>query len=340
MKNFGSGMWRYSHLGKRVLDNIENSVRDEMDKIGQEVKMHVLQTGDIWKKSGRWKNFEGEEFFNFENRDGKDFTMAATHEEAAVELARQYIRSYKDLELTIYQIGRKFRDDHARKGLLRAKEFVMKDAYSFHTDKEDLREKYDEFLNAYRNVFDELGLEYSVVSADNGSMGGSRSHEFIAEAEIGSDTYLKCENSLCNFGTKDMETSECQECGSGLKEVNGIEIGHCFELGDRYTRDSSMNLKFDTENGERNKVLMGCYGIGISRLIPAIIEQNNDKKGITWNEKVSAFNIAVIPARHEKEVEEKTNEIYQRLVEKGENVLLQEDDQSVGEKFAESDLLG
>jgi len=186
--NYGSGTFGFSHLGQKVLDNIESVIREEMDEIGQEVKMNILQTSGLWKKSGRWKNFEGEEFFNFKNRDDKDFTIAATHEEASVELTKKYIRSYRDLDLTIYQIGRKFRDDHARNGLLRAKEFVMKDSYSFHKDQQGLQEKYQEFLNAYRCIFDKLGLEYSVVAADNGSMGGSQSHEFMAEAEIGSDT--------------------------------------------------------------------------------------------------------------------------------------------------------
>ncbi len=210
--NYGSGTFGFSHLGQKVLDNIESVIRNEMDEIGQEVKMNLLQTSEIWEKSGRWKNFEGEEFFNFTNREDKDFTIAATHEEASVELTRKYTRSYRDLDLTIYQIGRKFRDDHARNGLLRAKEFIMKDAYSFHRDREGLQEKYQEFLDAYRNIFDKLGLEYSVVAADNGSMGGSQSHEFMAEAEIGSDTYLKCDN--CEFGTKDLETTGCGNCGS------------------------------------------------------------------------------------------------------------------------------
>ena len=336
VKNFGSGTWSYSHLGRRVLDNIEKVIRDEMDAISQEVMMNQLQTSTIWKKSGRWKNFEGDEFFSFKNRDGKDFTIAATHEEAATELAKDYIRSYRDLDLAVYQIGRKFRDDHARKGLLRAKEFIMKDAYSFHRDREGLGQKYSEFLEAYREIFDRLGLEYSEVSAENGSMGGSRSHEFMAEAEVGSDTYLKCIRKDCIYGTKDLEKENCSDCGGELEKVNGIEIGHCFMLNDRYS--DSMGLTFtDQEDGEKN-VLMASYGIGVSRLISAIIEQNNDEKGITWNQEVSAFSTAIITARHEEEVEKKAEEIYQELDE--DEVLLYEDEQSVGEQFAEADLIG
>lgn len=334
--NYGSGTFGFSNLGQKVLDNIESVIRDEMDEIGQEVKMNILQTSELWKKSGRWKNFEGEEFFNFTNRDDKDFTIAATHEEASVEFTRKYIRSYRDLDLTVYQIGRKFRDDHARNGLLRAKEFVMKDAYSFHKDEEGLQDKYREFLKAYRTIFDKLGLEYSVVVADNGSMGGSRSHEFMAEAEIGSDTYLKCDN--CEFGTKNLDTENCSNCGSELREVNGIEIGHCFKLGTRYSE--AMGLTFDTEEGGTEEVIMASYGIGVSRLISAIIEQNHDQNGITWNEEVSAFTVSVIAARHEDEVKEKTEEIYQELQKQGAEVLLYDGQRSTGEQFKDSDLLG
>jgi prolyl-tRNA synthetase len=172
--SYGSGTFGYTHLGKKVLDNIEEVIRDGMDEVAQEVRMNLLQTSKLWRESGRWKNFEGEEFFHFENRDDKDFCLAATHEEAVVGMARKFVRSYRDLDFTVYQIGRKFRDDHARKGLLRAKEFTMKDAYSFHSSEKGLEEKFSELLDVYRNIFDRLGLEYSIVSADTGSMGGRR----------------------------------------------------------------------------------------------------------------------------------------------------------------------
>lgn len=338
VKNFGSGTWSYTHLGKKVLDNLEEIVRDEMDVVSQEVMMNQLQTSTIWKESGRWKNFEGDEFFTLKNRENKDFTIAATHEEAATEMAKDYIQSYRDLGLAFYQIGRKFRDDHARKGLLRAKEFLMKDAYSFHRNRKGLNSKYQEFLQAYRNIFDQLDLNYSEVAADNGSMGGSNSHEFMAESEIGSDTYLKCRESVCRFGTKDLETEQCQECGSDLNRVNGIEIGHCFKLDDRYSE--SMDLTFTDEEGMEQNVLMASYGIGISRLISAIIEQNNDENGITWNRKVSAYDTAIIIARQEEETVEKAEEIYVKLEESSREVLFFDDEQSVGEQFAEADLIG
>jgi prolyl-tRNA synthetase len=212
----------------------------------------------------------------------------------------------------------------------------MKDAYSFHKDEEGLQEKYQEFLKAYRTVFNRLGLEYSVVAADNGSMGGSQSHEFMAEAEIGSDTYLKCDD--CEFGTKNLETEKCGNCGSELREVNGIEIGHCFKLGTIYSE--AMDLTFDTEKGNKEEVIMASYGIGVSRLISAIIEQNHDQKGITWSEEVSAFNVSVIAARHEDKVTEKAEEIYRELQNQGVEVLLYDGQKSTGEQFKDSDLLG
>lgn len=334
--SYGSGTFGYTHLGKKVLDNIEEVVREEMDEVAQEVRMNLLQTSKLWKESGRWKNFEGEEFFHFENREGKDFCLAATHEEAVVGMARKFVRSYRDLDFTVYQIGRKFRDDHARKGLLRAKEFTMKDAYSFHQDEEKLDVKFDEMLEAYRNIFERLGLEYSLVGADNGSMGGSASREFLAEAEVGSDTYMKCGD--CEFGTKDLETIECKKCGSELHEVNGIEVGHCFKLGTRYS--DTMDLDFSTEEGVKNSIIMGCYGIGVSRLISAIIEQNNDEKGIKWNKAVSAFQTAVIAAKDDEEVKEKARNIYEDLRKEGEEVILFDGKMSAGEKFAEADLIG
>jgi prolyl-tRNA synthetase len=248
-------------------------------------------------------------------------------------MARKFVQSYRDLDFTVYQIGRKFRDDHARKGLLRTKEFTMKDAYSFHTSQKALDKKFEEMLEVYSKIFDRLGLEYSVVGADNGSMGGSQSREFLAESTAGSDTYMKCKN--CCYGTKNLETKECAECGHKLKEVQGIEVGHCFKLGTLYSE--AMNLEFTDQNGEKQSVIMGCYGIGVSRLISAIIEQNNDEKGINWNEEVSAFNTGIVVAVEDKEVFEKAEEIYNEV--EGE-ALLYDGEMSVGEKFAEIELIG
>jgi len=333
--SYGSGTFGYTHLGEKVLENIESVIREEMDKLAQEVRMNLLQSSKLWKESGRWKNFEAEEFFHFKNRDDKDFCLAATHEEASVGLVSKYIRSYRDLDLTIYQIGRKFRDDHARKGLLRAKEFTMKDAYSFHRDKEGLDRKFEEMIEVYRRIFDRLGLEYSIVGADNGSMGGDHSREFIAESEAGSDTYKKCVS--CEFGSKDLGLEECIRCSSELEKANGIELGHCFKLGTEYSE--SMDLKFQNDEGLEEFVQMGCYGIGVSRSIAAIIQQNNDKNGITWNSEVSAFDTAVIIAVNEEECVEKAEEIHQKLKE-SEEVILYDEGLSVGEKFAEADLIG
>jgi prolyl-tRNA synthetase len=337
VKNFGSGTWSYTDLGNKVLNNIEAVVRDEMDEVAHEVRMNQLQTSTLWKETGRWNKFGGEEFFSFKNRDGKDFTVAATHEETATAMAQDVIQSYRDLDTAIYQIGRKFRDDHARKGLLRAKEFIMKDAYSFHKDQESMQGMYSDFVQAYRNIFDRLGLEYSEVAAENGDMGGSNSHEFIAEAEVGSDTYLKCKNSHCNYGTKDLDKEKCSKCSSYLEKVKGIEIGHCFQLDNRYTKESSLGLKYDTEDNGREEVLMACYGIGVSRLIAAIIEQNNNEEGIAWNREVSAFSTAVIVANDK--VAEKAEKIYQKL-NKRDDILIYNGEISVGEAFAESDLIG
>lgn len=334
--SYGSGTFGYSAFGRRVLDNVESVVRDELQRVSQEVRMNLLQTSEMWKSSGRWESFEDEEFFSLENRDGKDFTVAATHEEAAAGLAKDRIRSYRDLDISFFQIGRKFRDDHARKGLIRAKEFTMMDAYSFHASQQGLDRMYVDFLEAFRHVFDRLGLEYSVVAADNGAMGGSSSHEFIAESEAGSDTYLKCDS--CEHGTKSLSADVCGRCGSSLREVDGIEIGHCFDLGARYSE--SMGLEFVDENNESEQVLMASYGIGVSRAIAAVIEQNHDERGINWNTEVSAFEVSVVVATHEDEAHREARRVHNELEEQGFDVLLYDGGRSVGERFAESDLLG
>ena len=211
----------------------------------------------------------------------------------------------------------------------------MKDAYSFHESQESMDQNYQEFLVAYKRVYSRLGLEFSVVDADNGDMGGSQSHEFIAEAEVGSDTYQKCSN--CLNGTKDLKKQRCRDCDSELGEVNGIEIGHCLKIGNRYTQEDNIGLTYTTENGGEREVQMASYGIGVSRLISAIIEQNNDEKRINWNKEVAAFDTAVILASDDEKVVNKAEEVYSKLES---NVIFFDGDLSVGEKFAEADLIG
>lgn len=211
----------------------------------------------------------------------------------------------------------------------------MKDAYSFTTSREALDDIYDRMREAYVNVFDRLGVEYAIVDADPGAMGGSVSEEFQAPAAVGSDEISYCPADDCRFGSRDLDAADCPECGTELVTSNAIELGHIFKLGTRYS--DPLDLTFDTEEGEK-PVIMGSYGIGVSRLIPAIIEQQNDEDGIIWPESIAPFSLSVVPLNDDSELLDMAEEIAERVGT--EDVLIFDDDTSIGEKFAESDLIG
>ncbi|WP_242492717.1 aminoacyl--tRNA ligase-related protein [Halogeometricum borinquense] len=335
MDHVGGGIFSYSPTGKRVRDNISEIVREEMEALdGQEVDLPSLQYADLWRDSGRYDAFEGE-MFTFENREGKDMCLAPTHEEPMADLVRERVRSQRNMPLVLYQIGEKFRDDHPRNGLLRAKQFTMKDAYSFTASEEELDEIYQQMREAYINIFDRVNIEYAIVPADPGAMGGTHSEEFQAPAEVGSDEMNYCPKNNCLFGTKDLSITECPHCEEPLINENAIELGHIFKLGTRYS--DPLELTYDTDEGEK-QVIMGSYGIGVSRLIPALIEQRNDEDGIIWPESVAPFTISVVPLNDDDEIEEITEEIHDYFG--SDDVLIFDNDVSIGEKFAESDLIG
>lgn len=335
ISQLGSGLFSYSPTGKRVRTNIENVVHSEMQDLGaEEVDLPGLQYANIWKQSGRFEQFEGE-MYTFENRDGQQMCLAPTHEEPMADLVRNTVRSSNNMPLVLYQIGKKFRDDHARNGLLRTKEFTMKDAYSFNATEAGLDEVYDQMREAYVRIFDSLGIEYAIVAADPGPMGGSDSEEFQAPADVGSDEIKLCTNDECLFGTKDVTLPECRECGSELNHTNSIELGHIFKLGTRYS--DPLELSYDAEGGEK-QVIMGSYGIGISRLIPALIEQNNDRDGIIWPDAVAPFDVSIIPISDDETVQAKAEELHDTLDSR--STVLFDNDVNAGEKFAESDLIG
>ena len=306
-----------------------------MNAIGaQEVDLPGLQQAQIWRDSGRYGEFEGE-MFTFRNRDKTDMCLAPTHEEPMAELVRERLRSRENMPLVLYQIGKKFRDDHARNGLLRTKEFTMKDAYSFTTDEAALDDVYQQMREAYIRIFDELGLDYAITDADPGAMGGSASEEFQAPAEIGSDEMGRCTVDGCLFGTRDPDRDACPDHGGTLERVNAIEIGHVFKLGTRYSEP--LDLSFDTEAGQR-EVIMGSYGVGVSRLIAALIEQRNDQDGIMWPESVAPFTTGIVPLQESGEIMDVAERLHDQLDHQ--DTLLFDNDVRIGEKFAESDLIG
>jgi prolyl-tRNA synthetase len=486
-----SGVYSYMPLGKRVLQKVETIVREEMDKAGAvELLMPALQQAELWQESGRWYTY-GPELMRLKDRHDRDFALGATHEEVITSLVRDEVKSYKRLPLTLYQIQTKFRDEkRPRFGLLRGREFVMKDAYSFHTSPESLDDVYQKMFTAYSNIFSRCGLNFRAVIADSGAMGGKDTHEFMVLSDVGEDTiaysdtssyaaniemapvnaeYPKSEETLrelqkletmnqktiaeiCSYlsvtpekciksllfkvddryvlilirGDHEVndikvknifsanvvelagpeETQEVLSCpvGSlgpiGVKNVEvvadhavkaivngvcganeehyhfinvnpgrdfevsqfsdlrfiqegdsspdgqgkilfakGIEVGHVFKLGTRYSE--AMKASYLDENGRSQSMLMGCYGIGVSRTVAAIAEQFNDEKGLVWPVAAAPYQLHLIAVNIKDERQAELSEsLYKELVSERFEVLFDDRQERPGVKFADSDLIG
>lgn len=494
LRKVAAGIYSFLPLGKRVLAKVEQIVREEMDTIGaQEVLLPALQPAELWKASGRWDEY-GPEMMRLKDRGQRDFCLGPTHEELITDLVMKEVRSYRQLPVTLYQIQVKFRDEiRPRFGLLRGREFLMKDAYSFHANWEDLQEMYQHMSEAYSRIIERCGLRYRIVEAASGLIGGKVSQEFMVIADAGEDTILYCDKcsysanqemakgrtreskddlaeaeeskakevktpghstveEVCTFlevaqkkivktliyktdstviavlvrgdtevnETKlaslldashielvsekefatypdlvpgfvgpvglaniaifademlrsmqdfvvganekdahlinvnwaidfridkwgDVHTTQsgegCPQCNGVLKEARGIEIGHVFQLGTKYSE--AMNAHFLDEEGNLKPFVMGCYGIGVSRLMAAVIEQFHDERGIIWPFSVAPYQVIIVPVNWEisdqREVAEK---LYRDLLQAGFEVLLDDRNVSPGVKFAEADLIG
>ena len=485
ISKLASGLYSYLPMGVRVLKKVEAIVREEMDKAGsQEVLMPVTQPSELWQESGRWDEY-GPELLRFHDRHGREFCMGPTHEEVITNLAAQYIRSYKQLPMSFYQIQTKFRDEiRPRFGVMRSREFIMKDAYSFHLDQESLQKTYDAMHQTYCNIFDRLGLDYRSVLADSGSIGGDASHEFHVLAQSGEDAicfsdesdyaaniekvafskqtnvcspnaqeaevltkkktsieevadFLSVEKSICiktliikvvggfkalalrgdhelneikaqnllgefelasdedikSLGLKkgfigvkglDIELivdySASALCdfvcganewdkhltGANWKDIEfveadlrnategdespdgqgklvikrGIEVGHIFQLGDKYSK--AMKANVIGESGKAVTTTMGCYGIGVTRVIAASIEQNYDDRGIIFPEAIAPFQVVIVPINYNKStrVKDLADKLYQQCLKAGIEVLLDDRKERAGIMFADSELLG
>jgi prolyl-tRNA synthetase len=486
-----SGVYSFLPLGKKVLQKVEEIVREEMNKIGAvELLMPALQQAELWQESGRWYSY-GPELMRLKDRHDRDFALGATHEEMITSLVRDEVKSYKRLPLTLYQIQTKFRDEkRPRFGLLRGREFVMKDAYSFHASQESLDETYEKMMEAYSNVFRRCGLNFRAVLADSGAMGGKDTHEFMVLSEIGEDTiaysdesdfaaniemapvvvtyeksteeplalekiatpnqksieevstYLgvapeKCIKTLL-FKVDDQyvvalvrgdhevndvklknvldatvvelatpeETKEVLGCSIGslgpigvngvkiiadyaveyivngvcganeegyhyknvqpsrdftvdqyvdlrfiqegdpspdgkgtIRFAKGIEVGHVFKLGTRYSE--AMNATFLDENGKAQPMIMGCYGIGVSRTLAAVCEQFNDEHGLVWPASLAPFDVHLIPVNMKDNAQRMlAEELYEQMKEYRLDVLMDDRAERPGVKFADADLIG
>jgi len=335
-----SGAWSLLPLGLRVYKKIENIIREEMNALGaEEILMPSLQPKELWLETGRWDTIDPP-LFKVKDRHEKWLALGSTHEEVVTDLARTYIESYKDLPKAVYQIQNKFRNEmRPTGGLLRTREFIMKDLYSFHKSSEDLDDFYEKVKQAYFKIYDRCELKAVAVEASSGSIGGSISNEFMILADSGEDKILVCPK--CDWGANTeigKDITECPKCSSKLEIKNAIEISHVFKLKTVYSQ--KMNLNFTDSDGQKKLVMMGCYGIGLQRLMATIIEASHDQNGIIWPASVSPFNIHLIGLDlDDKNIAEQAEKIYEQLSKKYE-VLFDDRQDSAGAKFKDADLIG
>ena len=334
----GSGLYTIMPLGLRVLKKIEMIIRDELNKADCiELLMPAIQPADLWKESERWEEF-GPQMLKIKDRHEKEFCFGPTHEEVITDIIRKEINSYKQLPINFYQIQMKFRDEiRPRFGVMRAREFLMKDSYSFHTNFDCLKETYQKMFKAYENIFDRIGLEFRAVSADNGAIGGDASHEFHVLADSGEDVLVYDEHS--DYAAN-IELAKDNPNIDKLKTCRGIEVGHIFQLGTKYSEKMSAN--FIAEDGSSQPVIMGCYGIGVSRIVAATIEQSHDERGIIFPSSIAPFEAIITPIGYDKnkEVRIYAENLYNGLVKQGFDVLFDDRGLRPGVMFSEADLIG
>jgi prolyl-tRNA synthetase len=347
IRQLAAGIYTYLPLGRRVLRKVEQLVRQEMDKAGaQELLMPAMQPAELWKESGRYSVY-GPELIRIHDRNDREFALGPTHEEVITSLVRNEIKTYRKLPVTLYQIQTKFRDElRPRFGLLRGREFLMKDAYSFDSDWEGLDKSYWKMFNAYHRIFNRCGINFRAVEAEGGAIGGEGgTHEFIALADIGEDAIVACTS--CEYAANlelisrnVMDGDGCPRCqGGSLKLYRGIEIGHVFKLGTKYSE--KLGATFLDPSDQNQSMIMGCYGIGVSRILPTVIEQNHDEYGIIWPLSLAPFLVHLIPISTKDDLQmQAVNDLYNRLLDNGVEVLIDDRDERPGVKFKDSDLIG
>ncbi|MFZ4125218.1 MAG: proline--tRNA ligase [Rickettsiales bacterium] len=352
-----AGIYSWLPLGLTVLRNIEHIVDDELQKAGcVPLLMPTLQPTDLWKESGRYDAL-GAEMLRFKDRADRELLYSPTNEEMIVDIFRGYVKSYKQLPLNLYQIQWKFRDEvRPRFGVMRGREFLMKDAYSFDVTVEDAKKEYAKMYDAYTAIFKRMGLTTVAVAADSGAIGGNLSHEFQVIAETGeSQVYYDARFDDIRSGKLTMSGEEmralyaaadeqhkpeqCPIPAEQLRTARGIEVGHVFYLGNKYSK--AMGVTVQGPDGKEFIPEMGCYGIGVSRLVGAIIEASHDANGIIWPESVAPFDVGLINIRFGDEgCDRACEEIYAQLQAQGIKVLFDDTDKRGGEKFAGMDLIG
>lgn len=337
-----AGVYTFLPLGWRVLKRIENIIREEMDAVGgQELHLTALQNKNVWEASNRWSDDVLDVWFKSELASGGQVGFGATHEEPLTNALVDHIASYKDLPRYAYQIQTKFRNElRAKSGLLRGREFRMKDLYSFSRTDEEHEEFYGKMKQAYMNVFTRLGIgDRTYLTFASGGSFAEFSHEFQMVTEAGEDTIYIDEDQRIALNEEVYREDVLEKLGvkkENLVATNATEVGNIFSLGTRFSLP--LKLMYKDESGEAHPVVMGSYGIGSSRLVGAIAEALADDKGLVWPEAIAPFDIHVVCLQDE--VKEKAEELYAHYKKRGYDVLFDDRDKRAGEKFADSDLLG
>ena len=339
-----AGVYSFLPLGLKVLKKIENIIREEMNAIGgQEVSMSVLQDKNLWEKTDRWEDQKVDAWFKTKLKSGTELGLGFTHEEPLTVIMKSFISSYRDLPKYVYQFQNKFRNEtRAKSGLLRGREFLMKDLYSFHESEDDMLNYYDKTKDAYFKIFNRCGLDAIYTKAAGGAFTASYTHEFQVVAPVGEDTIFVCDQ--CRYAeNKEIsnlkEGDSCPLCKGKIKKEKSIEVGNIFPLGTKYSEP--IGLTYKAEGGEERGVVMGSYGIGLPRLMATVVEVFSDERGIVWPESIAPFSIHVLVLGEDGEVFKKADKIYEDLQNKGIEVLYDDrHDISAGEKFADADLIG
>ncbi|HQJ83863.1 MAG TPA: His/Gly/Thr/Pro-type tRNA ligase C-terminal domain-containing protein [Candidatus Paceibacterota bacterium] len=349
-----AGVYSYLPLGLRVLNKINDIIRKEMDALGAvELELTALQNPLLYEKTDRWSGDKVDIWFKTELQTGGELGLGFTHEEAITELLKNHVSSYKDLPRAIYQIQTKFRNEtRAKSGILRGREFLMKDLYSFHVSEEDLDNFYDKVKGAYERIFERIGLgDSTYITFASGGVFSKYSHEFQTLSEAGEDLIYLSEGKKLAVNKEVLNDETLSELGLSrdeLSEKKSIEVGNIFKLGTRFSQ--SLGLYFKDEKGESRPVVMGCYGLGPARIMGVIAEIKSDNKGLVWPRAVAPFDIHLVVLGKEvglsgdrealTETAKTALEIYEELTASGKEVLCDDRDLSAGEKLADADLLG
>ena len=353
----GSGIWSFLPFGWRVHQKIENIIRQEMNSIGgQELFLPTLQPKSLWQETNRWDEIDPP-LFRTKDRHDREYGLGSTHEEVITDLARKNIKSYKDLPLAVYQIQTKFRNEmRATSGLLRTREFSMKDLYSFHQNVQDLDKYYQKVCSAYKKIYQRCDLEAIQVEASSGTIGGDISHEFMILAETGEDKILICDKCGWAANIEMGPQKNCPKCEAKVDQKSCIEAGHVFKLGTKYSK--AMKANFVDKNGQEKPLVMGCYGIGLGRLMAIVVEAHHDKNGIIWPASVAPYDVHLIQmkgasnetkpqtkgvsnvAKWSLTIKERAKNLYQKLQESNIEVLYDDRPESPGIKLKDADLIG